>query len=719
MIAVSDGLARLRAVRANLLSAPDAVCLERARLITEAWQRHEHEPPALRRALAFEHLLANMTLDLDTNPYFAGNTSTAPRAWMLVPEHGFHNDGQVIIEHTELAGMLDGQIADDLLDYWTTRSFGGNSGVGHLAVDLDRVVHQGLESILAELVRREGDGSVAQQVYRYAMSISLRAVIGWANRYADAAAQRAGETDDPELAALHRRVAEACRQVPARPARNLFEGLQAIALVHLAIALEGHGMSVSIGLPDRVLAPFAADPDAVECIAAFMLKITANSIFGKASKTQAITIGGADDEGRDCCNALTSAFLEACRVAAVGDPHVFLRWHDSLDPKVAQLAAEMLAEGRSMPLLIGDRPTAEGFIAAGVAPVHAWQYCVIGCNELGIPGLSAESATATFGSTQPLETLHQTLAELPEPDALPGMDALLDAYEARLSDRLMKARENGRRQKQRSAELVPTPFCSALMTGCAERGEDLRTGMVYHLPNLYERGLTNAANALAAIEHLVFEQQRLKLSELLAATGDDFGDGALLRELRRAPKWGNDDARADRWALRLLDIRERVLDRIDAACGDAGHLVCHVVRSLHHLDGRKLGATVDGRRAHQPLCDSLGAETGTAQQGPTAVLNSVLKIDPVKYYKGGTNLNLTLGPEAGPRLVTALIEGFFGQGGQELQINRLDASILRAAQADPTAHGDLVVRIAGFSARFVDLSAAEQNELIARAEAAA
>lgn len=715
MALVSDRVITLRDVRANLLDAPDSVCLERLRLVTEAWQTHEHQPPALCRALAFEHLLAQMTLDLDTNPYFAGNTSSRPRAWMLVPEHGFANDGQVIIEHTELAGILDDAIPQAYRDYWQSRSFGGNSGVGHLAVDLDRVVHHGLNDIIAEVEACRDEGDDAARTYREAMIISLRAVIAWAQRYADAAAQRAAETDDPDLAALHRRVADACRRVPARPARNLFEGLQAIVLVHLAIALEGHGMSVSIGLPDRILAPFAADPGAVELCAAFMLKISANSIFGKASKTQAITVGGADHEGHDCCNALTIAFLEACRLAAVGDPHVFLRWHDGLDAGVARLAAEMLAEGRSMPLLIGDRPTAEGFIAAGVAPDHAWQYCVIGCNELGIPGLSAESATATFGSTQPLETLHQTLLDLPEPDTLPGMDALLEDYEARLEDRLMKAREHGQRHKQRSAELVPTPFCSALMSGCAARGQDLRVGMVYHLPNLYERGLTNAANALAAIEALVFEARQVTLSELLAGLGDE----GLARLLRQAPKWGNDDERADRWALRLLDIRERVLDRIDAACGDPGHLVCHVVRSLHHLDGRRLGATADGRQAAQPLCDSLGAECGTARGGPTAVLNSVLKIDTVRYYKGGTNLNLTLGPEAGPDLVGALIRGFFGQGGQELQINRLDASVLRAAQADPAAYGDLVVRIAGFSARFVDLSAAEQAELIARAEAAA
>ncbi len=182
MMVVDESLARLRAVRANLLAAPDGVCLERVRLVTAAWQVHEAEPPPLRRALAFAHLLANMTLDVDSNPYFAGNTSTRPRAWMLVPEHGFDNDGQVTIEHTELRGITDGAIPQDLLDYWSTRSFGGNSGVGHLAVDLSRVVHEGLDAIVAEAEAHRDDGSAEQRVYRRAMVLGLRAVIDWAAR---------------------------------------------------------------------------------------------------------------------------------------------------------------------------------------------------------------------------------------------------------------------------------------------------------------------------------------------------------------------------------------------------------------------------------------------------------------------------------------------------------------------------------------------------------
>ena len=714
----------VRQIRDQLMSTEDTVCLQRARLVTEAYQQYENDPVVLKRAKAFAHVLRCMDLDIVSNPIFAGNTSSRPRAWMLVPEHGMTYAPQVLLENEGLAGLLDGEIPKDLQDYWKDRSFGGPAGIGHLAVDLDRVVHQGLEEMISEVQQYGEETDPARRNYRQAMSIALQAVIDWANRYADAAEAAAGSQEDPVVRAAHLRVAQACRHVPARPARNLFEGLQAIALVHLAIAIEGHGMSVSIGLPDRVLAPFiddSFDPEfATNLLGAFILKIAGNSLFGRGSKTQPITIGGVDHCGEDQCNALTLCFLDACDLVRVGDPHLFLRWHEWIAPEVKQRAVEMLAAGVSMPLLIHDVPTAQGFINAGVAQEDAWDYCVIGCNELGIPGRSAESATTMGGTIQYLELLNSTLLEHPDPNSIRDMVQLLDCLEAKMSHRAIEMRKRGQQHRKRMAECVPTPFTSALMRGCIERGRDLLEGMDYHLPGVYERGLTNAANALAVIQEVVFEESALSMTDLLKAMHSDFGDASVRDRLLAAPKWGNDDDRADHWAVELVSMRERVLDEVDSQFGHHPHMVCHVVRSLHHLDGKRIAASPDGRFAWTPVADSIGAQTGTALAGPTAVLNSVLKLDAAQNYRGGYNLNLTLSkPNATPDVLLALIETFFGDGGQELQINCFDASILRAARKNPESYGDLIVRVAGFSTRFVDLSSAEQEELIERAEAIA
>ncbi len=726
---MTDNLTRsvVLRIRNELLSTEDTVCLERARLVTEAYQCLEEDPPALKRAKTFTHVLRTMTLDVETNPFFAGNTSTRPRAWMLVPEYGFKYPPQIIHENPQLEGLLKGQIPQEMLDYWADRSFGGNAAIGHLAVDLDRVVHEGLAAIVAEAERHAGVGTESEQVTRQAMVIALQAVMDWAGRYAEAAGAAARRATDPLIRAAHLRVAEACRRVPAQPARDLFEGLQAIVLIHLALHIEGHGLSVSIGLPDRVLAPFVDDSldlaETVDLVGAFLLKIAANSIFGRGSKTQAITVGGANHAGVGQSNRLTRAFLDACDLVRVGDPHLFLRWHPNGDAEIKRRALEMLASGVSMPLLINDAPTAQGFIEAGVSEIDAWDYCVIGCNELGIPGRSSESATATSGTIQYLGLLNEVLLSHEGPAAIASMGELLELLEARMAEHALTTRERGQAHRRLVAERMPMPFTSALMHNGIARGRDFMVGMDYHTPSAYERGITNGVNALAAIERVVFEDRVVTVSELAEAMRCNFaGYDPLRARLRAAPKWGNGDPRVDAYAPVLLEMRERVLDAVDTRLQSAPHMVCHVVRSLHHFDGKQIAASPDGRLAWTPVADSIGAETGTANTGPTGILNSAVKLNAGHNYRGGTNLNLTLPAAAWQRRemqanLLSLVETYFAEGGQELQIAVLDAVTLRDAQAHPERHGDLLVRVAGFNTRFVDLAPVEQAELIQRAEA--
>ena len=712
----------LQAIRDDLLATPDTVCLERARLVTEAYQEHDGMPILVKRVAAFQHILANMTLDVTTNPVFAGNTSTAPRAWMLAPEYGFQGDGQIVIENERLKGFPAHAVPEDMLEYWEDRRVGGSYGVGHLAVDFGRVVREGLESVIAEAAPTgemgpKMDRDVAN--YRLAAWQSCTAVVQWAGRYAEAAALAAEETDDDELRALHLRVAEACAHVPAKPARNLFEALQSIVLIHLATAIEGHGMSISIGLPDRVLEPFIEDTredaDATtDLLCAFLLKVAANSAYGSASKTQAITVGGADHTGADRCNALTLRFLDAFDRMRIGDPHLFVRHHARLDTRVKERAVEMLRSGAGMPLLISDAATARGFEDAGIAPEDAWDYCVIGCNELGIPGRMARSATSG-GNVIYLEHLNRTLLDDPAAISAGNMDDLMRPYRKRVTDHLLRATERYNAHMRRVAEIAPTPFTSSLMWDCLRVGRDLTVHNYYNLPGIYERSLTNAANALAAIEDAVFTRGALTMSDIVEHMRRDFPDDSVLQQLREAPKWGADDPIADKWTQALVAMRESALRHVEARLGTPRHLVCHVVRSLHHTDGLRIAASPDGRHAWTPVADSVGAEAGTVTDGAPSTLLSVLKLDARKHYRGGYNLNLTmLRSNTTPNAMSGLIDGFFAAGGQELQIACWDADLLRDAMHHPDRHGDLVVRVAGFNARFVDLSRREQEELAGR-----
>ncbi|MDP6778332.1 MAG: pyruvate formate lyase family protein [Candidatus Latescibacteria bacterium] len=711
----------IESIEDRLFTAQDTVCLDRARLATEAYAEQEGKPGPLLRAAAFRHILRHMTLDLRSNPVFAGNTSSALRAWMLVPEFGLSVNSQIAIEHSELEGFLEGKIPEEIRSFWKEREFGGIAGVGHMSLDFDLVVNRGLIDVLERIGENRSSGPPESRVYREAMAISCEAVIEWAGRFSAEAERAAAESDDPlEISCLNR-VAEACRRVPARPARDLFEGLQAIALVHLASVLEGQGLSMSIGLPDRALARFGPEVEqnpeqAVALVRAFLLKIASNSFQGRGSKTQPITVGGAHLRG-DVCNAVTHAFLDAFDRTPVSDPHLFVRWHNGLDQSVWDKGLAMLSRGRSMPLLINDHQVVPGLIEAGVAPEDAWDYCIVGCNELGIPGRCCQSGFSEGTGFDDLKVLDQILRSSNEEKV--STVTILDGYEQRVRELVMQGVASRRASLDEMVDRVPFPFCSACCRSCVESGQDLLHGMPYtDIYGLFIRGTANAVNALAAFEHLTVEEGPYTLSELIE--GVDAGDADVLSAIGGAPKWGNDDDRADRFGLELNARRDRALREVAAECDIPPFAVCHVVRSLHFLDGQSIPATLDGREAGSPVGDSVGAVLGTQGEGPTAMLNSVLKLDAARWFSGIYNLNLTLpgGPQSDLKVIRPLAEAFFREGDQELQISVLDATTLREAQRDPDSYRDLVVRVAGLNARFVELSALEQEQLIHRAEAA-
>lgn len=704
--------------RDALLSATDSVCLERAHLVTQAYHMHESEPMPIRRALAFAHILRKMTLDLDSTPILAGNMSSVLRAWMLLPEYGFVIPGQALIENPALAGLLDGDaIPASIRAYWERPTIASGSDIGHLIPCHAAVLSQGLHAKIAQLEQCDVSHSAEQLVHRRASAIACRAVVDWATRYALAAEEKA-HTASPQQAMMLRRMADACRRVPAEPARDLYEALQAIVLVHLAIHIEGHGYSVSTGRLDQLLLPFYRDDlDVAELLEAFILKLAANSLWGSHSKTQTITVGGADADGNDQCNALTLHIMNAVSSLRLPDPALFLRWHDRLNSTVKRKALIMLTDHVSMPMLIGDTQTVAGLLNAGVNKVDAWNYGVVGCNELGVPGALIFDSVLV----NEIGLLRNTLLE-EEHAALGDLDALIGRMTQRMIPLLREQVLEKMHQQRAWALQVPTPFTTAMMRNVAERGEDMHASLEYQLLNVRAQGFANLINALAAIESVVYAVNKVSLSDIACALRNDFeGADALRQLLLKAPKWGNGNTQVDGIAGHWLRARESAYRAVERETGSPRLVAELVVRSLNHLEGRTLGATPDGRKAGEPLADSVGAVLGSYPESPTVVMNSVSGMESAQHWQGGYNFNLTLpatdwrGEEMLDRL-QALVDVFFARGGQELQLNCLDAAMLRDAQAHPQQHRDLLVRISGFNARFTQLSAVEQDELIQRAE---
>ena len=706
---------RVAETREALLGATDTVCLDRAWLATESHRRHAGDPLALCRAHVLADTLAGMQLDLLCNPYYAGNTSSRPRAWVLFPEHGLCVPDQALVENPSLEHLLDGEaVPEAIREYWKDRQIPG--GVGHLVPEYPRVLERGLLGVIED-IKALPTANAAAMVYRKACGIACQAVVDWAARYAQEAARLANESEDLAAAGLLRRVASACAWVPAYPARDLFEALQAILLVHLAIHLEGHSYSVSLGRLDQLLLPYWRDrADDEELLAAFILKCTAISVNGSHSKTQTVTLAGTDSTGRDASNPLTLAWLRAFARVRVPDPHVFVRWHDRLNDAVKAQTLEMLSDGLSMPMMVGDDQTIAGLEAGGVARDDAVEYCIVGCNELGIPGKLIWQALLLID----IDVLRGALLKL-DADAATLADLERAVVEG-MRDALRRQGDRWRRQ-QDTRRLCVTPFTSSLMDGCAERGRDLHTETAYPLANLCERGFTNWVNGMVAVERVVWVERRFAMADLQRALVVNFGGYESLRlALETAVERDEGGDRARHWAQWWMARRNQIVAALQAEDRFPQALTCHVVRSLHHVDGARILATPDGRRAGEPLADSIGPLGGLSPEGPTRVLESVMHLDPVRNWTGGYNLNWTLSPQAlreGPERAKTLaaIDTFFEHGGQELQINALDAEVLEDAQRHPERYPGLLVRIAGFNALFSQLSRVEQSELIERARA--
>ena len=271
---------------------------------------------------------------------------------------------------------------------------------------------------------------------------------------------------------------------------------------------------------------------------------------------------------------------------------------------------------------------------------------------------------------------------------------------------------------------MPAPFLSVLIDDCIAKGTDYNAGGArYNNTFIQAVGIGSITDSLSAIRQLVFDEHQVSLGELVAAIDRDFEDDEALRQrlLNRTPKYGNDDDYADALMARVFETLFRAIDGRPTARGGRYRLEMLPTTS-HVYFGSMTGAMPDGRRAGTPLSEGISPVQGADRHGPTAVIRSAGKMDHVKT--GGTLLNMKLSPallagDAGIERLAHLVRGYYKLDGHHLQFNVVDAETLRAAQADPGSHRDLIVRVAGYSDYFCDLSPELQNEIIARTEHAA
>ncbi len=625
------------------------------------------------------------------------------------------------------------------------------AGIGHMLVNHQRVLERGLLAIVEE-ARREGQeaGNEAQRAFYEAAEIAGRAVISWANRYADEA-QRLADTATGGRRDELLTIAEACRRVPAQPPRTFQEALQSVLFMHYATQIESWESAISLGRMDQFLYPaYEGEMEAgrlsrdraLELLACFYIKLSHSIPLFDADVTLAFSgltnfantvIGGVDSEGNDATNELSYLMLEAMQRVRTPQPNFGIRLHRQAPRGFRDAVVQAVADGIGNLQLFNDEVVIASLTNRGVPLQEARDYGIIGCVEQAVPGKSFTSSDAAlFNLPLCLELAlndgrGRVFADqlgLPtgDPRSFTCIDEVIGAYRAQVEYLVGQMVEGLEGLAQAHAERRPVPLASSLTDDCLTRGLDLTAGGArYNFTGVQGVGVATVGDSLAAIDRLVFGEKRITMEELLAALDTDFEGREALRQmlLNKAPKYGCDDDQADRFARLAAEIYCRAVEKNRNSRGGWYSPGLYSV-TTHVAFGLMVGATPDGRHAGEPLSQGISPAHGRDRSGPTAALKSAAKLDHTLVSNGLALIQmLSLGASArrqASEVLGGLLEAYFALGGQELQWNLVDRATLIAAQQDPEAYRGLVVRVAGYSALFTDLNRVVQDELIARTE---
>lgn len=784
-------------LRESLLDTRPSVCVERARLVTEAYRQHESAPLVLRRAYALANVLDHMTIFIQPGELIVGNQASRLRAAPIFPEYSVDWIAPEIDEFSRrpadqftVAPEVKRELLEDILPYWQGRTLydraratmpddawqaqeigviagRGNitSGDGHIIVDIPRVLKEGLEGVIAQ-ARTELSAPVALTSldglravpFLKGVVVTCEAAIRFANRYAGEALRQAEETSDPEWRSELQHTAEICRRVPARPAATFQEAVQSAWFVHLITQIESNGHSFSLGRFDQYTYPYyTADlaagrvtrARAMELLQQLWLKLFSvikirpwsHTRFGIGYPTyQNVTIGGQTPDGQDATNELSYMVLETIQQTRLTQPNVSARYHTNTADRFLLECARTIRLGFGMPAMKNDEIIIPALLEKGVSAADAYNYAIVGCVEAAVPGKWGYRNTGmTFLNLLKILELayHGGRDPLTGTQLCPGNGSLGDftsfeelyaAFRAQLAYYTRISVVFDAVADLALEELAPDAFCSALVSDCIARHKTIKEGgSCYDIISGLQSGVANAANALMALKSVIFEKHSLSAAEIQAALESNFAGkgGEIVRQrLLAEPKYGNDLEEVDSLAARILNDYLEIVKPYQTTRHGRGPLGCNYAGSTSNISanvpmGQPVGATPDGRRAGEPIAEGISSFHGTDSRGPTAVMRSATRLPTLKMLAQLLNLRLspgTLANEAGLWQLVRLLRGFQALKGWHVQFNVVDSATLRAAQADPEAYKDLVVRVAGYSALFVTLDRATQEDIIQRSE---
>lgn len=584
-----------------------------------------------------------------------------------------------------------------------------------------------------------------------AMAIAADALIGFANRYA----KKLREMSTIETAGLRQQelkeMAAICERVPAHAPATFHEALQYYWFVHLGVIIESNPWdSFNPGRLDQHLYPFykndlakghLTEARARELLQAFWIKFNNHpappkvGVTAKESNTYTdfclINLGGVKADGSDGVNELTYIILDIIEEMRLLQPGSMAQVSKKNPDRYLERVLKIVKTGFGQPSIFNTDAIVQELTRQGKGIEDARNGGASGCVESGAFGTESYILTGYFNLPKVLEiTLHNgidprtgkmTGKATGDPLTLDTFEKLLEAFTIQLHHFIDIKIKGNNIISRIYARYLPVPFLSLLIDDCIEKGKDYNGGGArYNSRYIQGVGIGSITDSLTALKYHVFEQGTVTMSEMMKALDENFSGFESLQEklLNKTPKYGNDDDYADDIMKRVFNLFFEAVDNRPAGCGGV-HRVNMLPTTCHVYFGSVIGALPDGRKAGLPLSEGISPVQGADRYGPTAVIKSAAKMDHIKT--GGTLLNQKftprlLGDEEGIMGLLHLVRSYFKMDGHHIQFNVVTAGMLRKAQQEPGQYRGLIVRVAGYSDYFVDLTRELQEEIIRRTE---
>lgn len=759
---------RISALKNQLFETKREISLERAILYTESHKSTDGQHALIRRAKATANILNNVKISIREHELLAGNRTIKPRSGIVSPEMDpswIYNELDTIESRPQDKFYISEQnkkiYREELYPYWLDKSLKTfikqeltdevkssidkkivklnqtDKGQGHIIPDFEKLLVNGLQNIIDE-TQTYFNSNTENKFYESAL-IVLKSVQKHILRYAYLADSMLKTETNPSRQLELLNISKISKKISTDKAESFQEACQLLWYMCIAFQYESNASSISLGGFDKYMYPFyKKDVDngiSKDTLREILLSlwIKTNDVVLIRSSNSAkffagfptgytITLGGLLPNGHSAINELSYLCLDTYQEILLPQPNLGVRINELIEPAFLNKTAETIRLGTGVPQIFNDEVIVPGFLNRGVSLEDARDYSVVGCVELSIPGKTYGLHDIALFNL--LKILEMTLQDLKNPNNT-SFEYIISKIKENIDFYVKQMIHGSNIVDIGHKEHAPVPLLSCFINNCLSNGKDINYGGAkYNFSGVQGIGIANLSDSLHALKKIVFEEKRISLSEALEALNSNFEgenqEKLRIRLINKYDKYGNDKDEVDLLGSDILRYYCKSVENHKNPRNGIFVPGSYTV-SAHIPLGEAVGATLDGRKNKEQLADGgLSPMVGRDENGPTAALKSVSKLD--NYLTtNGSLLNVKFSPKTlegqdGIYKLSNFLRAFMKLKIQHIQFNVVSVETLQKAQKYPNEYKGLVVRVAGYSAFFTELSTEIQNDIIRRTQ---